>query len=67
MFITFENSKGEERLIGETNNINEAYKKIFSFLKKKNYKSYYTRQWQIDDNTIKIDVGSHTEFFYLHS
>jgi len=27
------------------------------------FKRYYTRVWEQEDGRIKIDVGSHTEFF----
>ena len=27
------------------------------------FKHYYTRYWQQEDGRVKIDVGSHTEFF----
>lgn len=42
----------------------EAHKIINDFLKSKNYKAPYFREW-IEDNIIIVDVGSHTEFFNI--
>ena len=37
---------------------------IFEFLEDHKYKSYYQR-WIYHPDEICIDVGSHTEFFYI--
>ena len=42
-----------------------AFKAINDFLDDHNYKSYYQRTWKKDDKTTVVDVGSHTEFFYI--
>ena len=42
-----------------------AFKVINDFLDNHNYKSYYQRTWKKDDKTTVVDVGSHTEFFYI--
>lgn len=64
MKLFFKNSKGEERLIAEPSNREEVIKAINKFLDEHNFKSYYMRVWEENDR-LKIDVGSHTEFFFL--
>ena len=63
--VMFENSKSQKRIIGTAETNDEAFKVINDFLTDHNYKSYYTRTWKKDDKTTVIDVGSHTEFFYI--
>ena len=67
MKVTFENSNGEERVIGEVDNEKEAYKIIINFLNEHNFKSYYVRytREEVEHRTM-FDVGSHTEFFYVY-
>lgn len=60
--VIFQNSKGIEREIGTATNDDAAWKIISDFLKEKNYKKYYVRQW-VEGNRTFFDVGSHTEFF----
>lgn len=64
MKLIFQNSHGEERIIAEPANKKEIVDKINKFLDDHNFKSYYTRVWEEDDR-LKFDVGSHTEFFYV--
>ena len=42
----------------------EAHKIIHDFLKERNYKAPYFREW-IEDGAIIVDVGSHSEFFHI--
>ena len=62
--VYFENSKGERRIIGEAFDLKAVFDLISTFLVEHNYESYYTRlspsvsEWE-------IDVGSHSEFFYV--
>ena len=63
--VLFENSEGKKRTIGNAKTEKTAFKIIDDFLKEHNYKSYYKRTWKTDDKTICVDVGSHTEFFYI--
>lgn len=66
MKLYFENSYGEERVIAEVQNEQEAMKEIKKFLDDHNYKSYYTRTWE--HNGVKyFDVGSWSERFILKS
>ena len=64
MKVYFENSWGKKREIGQANNEKEAFKIIKDFLSAHNFTSYYTRYWE-ENGYLKIDVGSHTEFFYI--
>lgn len=66
MRVTFKNSNGQERDIGNVVDFNDVFKVIKSFLDEKNYKSYYTRYWKNEKGIYIFDVGSHTEFFYLY-
>lgn len=63
--ILFENSRKQKRIIGTANTQETAFKVIDDFLDDHNYKSYYQRTWKKDDKTTVVDVGSHTEFFYI--
>ena len=63
--VMFENSKGHSRIIGTVENEESAFKVINDFLDDHKYKSYYQRTWKKDDKTTVVDVGSHTEFFYI--
>ena len=63
--VMFENSNGQSRTIGTVENEESAFKVINDFLDDHNYKSYYQRTWKKDDKTTIVDVGSHTEFFYI--
>ena len=64
MRLIFQNSRGIERVIAEPSNREECFKEINKFLDDHNFKSYYTRMWE-EDGRLAIDVGSHTEFFYI--
>lgn len=71
MNLWFKNSEGKERLIAAVDSWKDVYHCIDEFIKQcnehkpknKQFKSYYTRIWKEGDRT-KLDVGSHTEFFY---
>ena len=62
--VYFENSKGERRIIGEAFDLKAAFDLISTFLVDHDYKSYYTRLSALP-NEWEIDVGSHSEFFYV--
>ena len=63
--VMFENSKGQKRIISTVENEESAFNVINDFLDDHNYKSYYQRTWNKDDKTTVVDVGSHTELFYI--
>jgi hypothetical protein len=67
MKLIFQNSRNEERVIAECFTLEEAYKEINKFLDEHNFKSYYTRVMQDDDNSNRIilDVGSWSEVLIL--
>lgn len=68
MRVYFENNRGELRVIAEVAGEKEAMKEIFKFLDEHNFKSYYQRMYTVPvdgANMTCIDVGSHTEFFYI--
>ena len=62
--VYFENSKGERRIIGEAFDLKAVFDLISTFLVEHNYESYYTRLSPSADEW-EIDVGSHSEFFYV--
>lgn len=66
MKLYFTRSAGDERLIGEPLNEDQATVMINNFLKEHNYKSYYTRNF-ISETTGRLvfDVGRWSEFFEL--
>lgn len=60
--LYFQRSNGEHRLLATDVTEKEALKEMKKFMDEHNFKSYYTRTWEIDG--VKwYDVGSHTEFF----
>jgi len=65
MKLCFENSRGEERVIGTPETLKEASVIMKDFLDAHDYKSYYSIMNEYEDKTV-IDVGSHTEFFILY-
>ena len=62
--VRFKNSAGNIRDIGEADNANEVYSIVNKFLEDRSFKSYYKRIWTVNGRTV-IDVGCHTEFFYV--
>ena len=64
MVLEFENSNGKRMVISNPRTLHDAYDDISNFLKGHNYKSYYTRT-NLGEKEWEVDVGSHTEFFYI--
>lgn len=62
--VIFQNSRHEEREIGNAVDMNGAYDVIDKFLDEHNFKSYYKRVWE-ENGRIKVDVGSWSEFMYI--
>lgn len=60
----FERSNGERVLLAENVDQKAANVVMKQFLDDHNFKSYYTRTWE-HENELWMDVGSHTEFFIL--
>lgn len=65
MRLLFQNSHGEERVIAEPTNKREVIEEINKFLDKHNYKSYYMNVCEYEENKLRIDVGSWSEFFLV--
>lgn len=73
MFLWFENKYGDRRVICDCETWDDVNRSIDDFIaqcnetyplnKKHPFVRYYTRMWE-EDGMTKIDVGSHTEFFY---
>ena len=69
--LFFENSQGNRRVIAENITKEDCHTAIKKFIddhnkgkpKDKKFKSYYTRTWEENGETV-FDVGSYTEFFY---
>lgn len=62
--LYFERSNGERVLLAENVDLNGASKVLKKFLDDHNFKSYYTRMWQ-HENELWMDFGSHTQFMVL--
>lgn len=63
--VEFENSYSQKREIGRAATSERAHQIISQFLKDHNYKSYYWQTSVVSEQTICIDVGSWSEFFYI--
>lgn len=63
--VEFENTYGERREIGFAATKSKANQIIQKFLNSHKYKAPYWRIISLEDNIEQIDVGSHTEFFYI--
>lgn len=64
MTVIFENSRGWRRQIAEVGNWTDALRAIHEFLTDHHYTAPY---WRYSQNgaEIMVDVGSHSEFFYV--
>lgn len=60
--LYFECSNGDILQLADSIEEKDVSLVIRDFLKKHNYKSYYTRSWE-KNGVKKYDVGSHTQFF----
>lgn len=63
MYLYFENSYGQRRLIGEPKTSEESFKIISDFCKERNFEIPYVRTWINTSGEKYYDVSSHTEFF----
>ena len=64
MKVLFKNSQGVKREIATVDTRESAYEEINKFCAERNYEPHYFRTVE-QDNVLKVDVGSHTEFFYI--
>ena len=66
MKLFFQNANGNERVIANVDNADEAMIEIKKFCDERDFKiPYYRYYGSLDDNGIKYDVGSWSEFFVL--
>ena len=65
MILLFENMFGEKREISRPETLEDARKEILNFLDKYNFKCHYLRINE-SNGDLWIDVGSHSEFFWIH-
>lgn len=63
--LEFQNNYGDLRVVGKYDTVKECHEAINKFCEERHFKSYYTRAWKVSETTTKLDVGSHTEFFYI--
>jgi hypothetical protein len=64
MKLTFRNSQGEEREIGNPETESEAMQMMKEFCEERNFTIYYYNVRAIG-NRRQYDVGSWSEFFFL--
>ena len=62
--VIFENSFCELKEIGRAQSYKGANEIIHKFCEERNFRIYYSRFW-IQDGKLVIDVGSHSNFFYV--
>ena len=65
MYLYFKNSKGELKLISESEDKTELIKEMVKMCENNNFNIFYTRIIQISYDLEQYDVGSWSEFFYI--
>lgn len=65
MYLYFKNSKGELKLISESEDKTELIKEMVKMCENNNFNIFYTRIIQISDDLEQYDIGSWSEFFYI--
>ncbi len=63
--VSFKNFVGHKCKIVTVDTYEAALAVINDFLNERNYTSYLKRTWKLNENTTKVDVGSHIVFFYI--
>lgn len=64
MKVLFENSRGDTYEVAEVDTIEQGVETIKQFCKEKKFEIHYIRSWEYDC-VVTVDVGSHTELFYI--
>ena len=64
MKLEFQMENNEIEVISHPRNKLELWRDIHKVLEDMGFKTYYQRLY-IENNKLKIDFGSHTEFFYV--
>ena len=62
--LEFQMENNEIEVISHPRNKQELWRDIHKVLEDMGFKTYYQRLY-IENNKLKIDFGSHTEFFYV--
>lgn len=65
MTLLFENMFGEKREIAKLETMEDAKKEMVKFLDDHDFKSHYWRANEANGD-LWIDVGSYSEFFWIH-
>ena len=63
--VYFRRSNGEDKFLVNCPDFHTVNEVINHFLKEHNFKSYYSRMWISAPGHLKIDIGSHIEFFIV--
>lgn len=63
MKLEFHTNKNEIKVISHPRNKKELWRDIHKELKDRGFKTYYQRLY-LENDKLKIDFGSHTDFFY---
>ena len=66
-YILYFDNGVSERVIGRYTTIDGAYSGIRKFCEDRHFKIYYMRVCKIPNRRIQVDVGSHTQFFYIET
>lgn len=64
MKLEFQSEKNEIEVISNPRNKKELWRDIHRVLEDKGFKTYYQRLY-LENDKLKVDFGSHTEFFYV--
>lgn len=65
MLLLFENMFGDKREIARPKTMEDAKEEIRNFLDQHHFTSYSWRTNELNGD-LWIDVGSHSEFFWIH-
>ena len=64
MKLEFHTNKNEIKGISHPRNKKELWRDIHKVIEDRGFKAYYQRLY-LENDKLKIDFGSHTEFFYV--
>lgn len=64
MKLEFQSEKNEIEVISNPRNKKELWRDIHKVLEDRGFKTYHQRLY-LENDKLKVDFGSHTEFFYV--
>lgn len=67
MILKFEDRYREMHEIAKCKTIEKLNIEMKTYLSKINFKSYYYNITLISNSEVRVDYGSHSEFFYVYS